>query len=295
MRLSHLTKSVMRGVIPMQPALRRVKRRFVPYEDDPGNSDYCITNGLQQLVALRDAEVSVEGAEVLEFGTGWLPLIPLLFHLGGARRLILTDVVRLMDAQTIGRAKAIITGRMRDIAAALLQSPENLQARLRMPLEFDYLAPWDAAAQPADSADLIISRAVFEHVPQAQLRGAIAEFHRILRPGGAMCHMVDNSDHWQHWDRRLSRVDFLRFEEAGPIWRLAQLNAHIYQNRLRHDDYRRLFTELGFSVLSMQGEPDPVCLQDLAALPLASQFRGRDPRDLAILTSLFVVRKDEQP
>lgn len=279
-------------MIPLQPTLRRLKRHFVPYQDDFGNSDHCITNGLEQLAALRDAGVAVEDLQVLEFGSGWLPLIPLLLHLAGVRRPILTDVAKLMDEQTIGRAKAIVGGRMGDIAEALRQSPESLEARLRTPFEFDYLVPWDAACHPADSVDLIISRAVFEHVPEDLLRGIIAEFHRILRPGGTMCHMIDNSDHWQHRDRSLSRVEFLRYEEAGPIWRLAQLNQHMYQNRLRHGDYRRLFTELGFSVVTMQGEPDPVCLNDLVDLPLASQFRGRDPSDLAILTSLFVVRKD---
>jgi SAM-dependent methyltransferase len=293
MRFSHLTQSVIRVVVPMEPTLRRLKRRFLPYEDDPGNSDYCITNGLEQLAALRNAGVPVQDATILEFGSGWLPLIPLLFHLAGARRLILTDVVKLMDAQTVGRAKVIVASRMDEIAEALRQSPESLQARLRLPFEYDYLVPWDAAAHPAGSVDLIISRAVFEHVPKDRLRYFLAQFHRILRPGGTMCHVIDNSDHWQHQERSLSRVDFLRYEEVQPIWRLAQTNLHMYQNRLRHDDYRQLFTELDFRVTVTKGEPDPICLDDLGRLPLASQFRERDHRDLAILTSLFVVQKPD--
>ena len=53
MRLDHLANAVVRAVLPFQPALRRLKRRFSPYEDDPGNSAFCITNGLDQLAALR--------------------------------------------------------------------------------------------------------------------------------------------------------------------------------------------------------------------------------------------------
>src|SRR5438270_7929774 len=105
MRLYHLADAVGRGMLPFQPALRQLKRRFFPYEDDPSNSDYCIIQGMEQLAALRESGLPVRDTEILEFGSGWLPLIPLLFHLAGARRLALTDVTKLMDEQTITRAK----------------------------------------------------------------------------------------------------------------------------------------------------------------------------------------------
>ena len=291
MKSTHLINAVVRGVIPFQPVLRQLKRRIIPYEDNPGNSDYCITNGLGQISGLREADVPVLDAEILEFGSGWLPLIPLLFHLAGARRLILTDVAKLMDEQTIARARAVIAGRMDDVAKVLHQPKEILAARLHMPFAYDYLVPWDAASHPASSVDVVISRAVFEHVPKERLRFFIAQFHRVLRPGGAMCHVIDNSDHWQHRDRSLSRVEFLRYEETDTIWRLAQINQQAYQNRLRHGDYRRLITEAGFDIVRTEGEPDPECLEHLTRLPLASHFRGRDPCDLAVLISLFVARK----
>jgi len=287
----HLANAVVRGLIPFQPLLRGLKRRFVPYEDDPDNSDYCVTNGLEQLSALRETGFLVQNAEILEFGSGWLPLIPLLFRLAGARRLILTDVAKLMDEQTTARAKAVITQRLGDVAKVLRQPKDTLAAQLHAPFPYDYLVPWDAASHPARSVDFIISRAVFEHVPENRLRFFIAQFHRILRPGGAMCHVIDNSDHWQHSDRSLSRVEFLRFEEDDLIWRLAQLNDQAYQNRLRHGDYRRLITEAGFDIVQTHGDPDPKCLEDLTRLPLSSRFRSSDPRDLAVLNSLFVARK----
>ena len=291
MRHAQLLRTALKGMVPFQPQLRRLKRRFRPYEDNPANSDYCITNGLEQIAALRQAGVPLAGAEVLEFGSGWLPLIPLLFHLAGARRLVLTDVERLMDEQTIARAKRILIGQMHRIAEVVGGQREQLMARLDEAFQPEYHVPWNARAHPAASVDLILSRATFEHVPVSALRFFLEEFHRILRPGGVMCHVVDNSDHWQHKDRNLSRVSFLRYEDEDWRWRLAQSNLQAFQNRLRHSDYLQLFLDAGFLIERTTGEPDVACLQDLQEMRLARKFASRSPRDLAILTSLFVVRK----
>jgi SAM-dependent methyltransferase len=290
-KTAHLIPMALRGLMPFSKTLRQAKRRLCPYEDNEANSQLCISNGLQQLAALREAAIPLAGVEVLEFGSGWLPLIPMLFHLAGAKRLILTDIERLMDSATIDLARNRLHGRIDEIASVLLTSRETVLARLQGPFPHDYLVPWAPAGQLGASIDLIISRAVFEHVPAAALEAFIAQFHRILRPGGAMCHLIDNSDHWQHRDRALSRLDFLRYEDDSPIWRLAQINAQAFQNRLRHAEYRRMFEVGGFQVVLEQGCPDQKCLDDLSTLPLAGRFRGMAAEDLAVLTSLFVVRK----
>lgn len=291
MKIAQVMISAAKGSVPFRNALRRAARLVRPYEDDPGNSAYCITNGLEQLVALKDAGVSVHNATVLEFGTGWLPLIPLLFHLAGARRLILTDIIKFMDAQTIVRAKSVVRGRLRDVSEALQIPLDKLEHSLQGPFEFDYMVPWNAGRQPSSSVDLIISRAAFEHVPVQQMRFFLEHFHRILRQDGAMCHVIDNSDHWQHHDRSLSRLNFLRYEESNWLWRLAQFSN--FQNRLRHDDYRRLFREAGFTIVDERAEPDPTALTDLPRLPLSTPYRNKHPSDLAVLISLFVLRRSQ--
>ncbi|WP_198369864.1 class I SAM-dependent methyltransferase [Roseomonas rosulenta] len=291
MKLHAVANSALRGVLPFQGALRRLKRRLRPYRDDPANSDYCLTQGLEQIEALRAAGVAIEGSDVLEFGSGWVPIIPLVFALAGARRVILTDVARLMDEHTTERAKEVIAGRIHDVATVLRQTADELWLRLRTPFTPSYLVPWDAETHPTKSVDIVISRAVLEHVPAETIRHFLGQFHRILRPNGAMCHVIDNSDHWQHRDRSLSRVDFLRYEDNGWRWRVAQVNEQSFQNRLRHSDYRRMLAEAGFTIAGEVGTPDARCLVDLQDLKLARRFQGRDMDDLAILESLFVARK----
>jgi SAM-dependent methyltransferase len=279
----------LKAAMPFKTQLRRFKRKFVPYTDRPENSDFCITQGLEQIRALRAAGVDFSG-DVLEFGTGWLPLIPLLFHLAGARSLTLTDIERLMDDANIDRARALVAGRIADVAAVLGQREPDLLARLAEPMRFTYLVPWDAAAHEAASADIVVSRAVFEHVPQAALRGFLRQFHRILRPDGVMCHVIDNSDHWEHIDKSLSRISFLQYDRELR-WKIANLESQNFQNQLRHSDYRRLFEEAGFTVAASEGVPDPTCLQELRTRKVADKFRSYEEGDLATLNSLFVVKR----
>ncbi|WP_291298703.1 class I SAM-dependent methyltransferase [Elioraea sp.] len=290
MKPTHLANMVLRGLLPFQPELRRLKRRLRPYADDPGNSALCITQGLEQVAALRQAGVPIAGSSVLEFGSGWLPLIPMLFHMAGADRLVLTDVERLMDDRTLEIARGRITARLDEIAVVLEQPRETLRMRLDS-FAPEYRVPWDTAAEAAASVDLIISRATFEHVPERDLSLFLRDFHRILRDEGAMCHIVDNSDHWQHKDRSLSRVDFLRYDDDAIVWRLAQINTQAFQNRLRHNDYLVLLAKAGFDAMLADGTPDPICVSDLQRLPLAARFRDYSYDDLAVLTSLFVVVK----
>jgi SAM-dependent methyltransferase len=295
MRLDRLVLTAARSIVQAYPQLRRLKRRFSGYADDPDNSNHCVTDGLAQLGALRVAGIPVAGATVLEFGCGWLPLIPLLFHLAGADRIVLTDIERLMDAGTVERARTVVARRLAEVAAAFGAEEAALAERLRTAPPFEYQVPWDAHAHPADSVDILVSRAVLEHVPEAQLAAFLRAFHRVLRPGGAMCHVIDNSDHWQHHDEGLSPLAFLAHEERSWRWRLAQVNAQFYQNRLRHSDYARLIGAAGFRILHAAGEPDPGCLRDLSSLSLASRFAGRDPADLAVLSSLYLAEKPSMP
>ena len=282
-----MVKRLAKSVVPFQDDVRRLKRRLVPYNDTVDNGAMALGVGLHQIRLLREAGADLTG-DVLELGTGWLPIVALLFHLAGARHLVLTDIRRLMDGSTVARAKRLVAACLPQIAAEFATTAAALQARLDQPMSYRYLVPWHAAQQADCSLDIIVSRTVLEHVPADVLEDYLRQFWRVLRPGGVMCHNVDNSDHWEHQDKSIGRLNFLRYED-GPLWRLASASA--YQNRLRHSDYLAMFDRTGWTTALADGPPDEQCLRDLETLPLATRFRNRDPRDLAVLSSNFVVRK----
>lgn len=282
-----MVKRLVKSAVPFQDDVRRLKRRLVPYNDTVDNGSMALTVGLRQIRLLREAGADLTG-DVLELGTGWLPIVALLFHLAGARHLVLTDIRRLMDGSTVARAKTLVANQLPLISTEFATTVDALRTRLEEPLSYSYFVPWHASRQPDCSLDVIVSRTVLEHIPPDVLEDYMSQFRRVLRPGGVMCHNVDNSDHWEHQDKSIGRLNFLRYED-GPLWRLASTSA--YQNRLRHSDYVAMFDRTGWTTLVADGPPDEQCLRDLEKLPLAARFRDRDRRDLAVLSSNFVLRK----
>lgn len=292
MKISAVLDSAARGLIPFASTIRRLKRRGLPYTDNVGNSYYCIDHGIRQIRALSESGVRIEGARVLEFGCGWLPLIPLLFSLAGAREVVMTDIDHLMDDQTVALAKQRIAERASDICEGLGCTPTEIDATLRS-FSPNYQAPWNPYSHPTDDIDILVSRAVLEHVPAQDLERLFPRFLRILVPGGVCCHIVDNSDHWEHKDKSLSRVNFLRYEEREIIWRLAQLNVQSFQNRLRHSDYLSMLQKAGFMIVADHGEPDPASIKAIATMRVAKPFLNKRPDDLCTLESLIIARKPD--
>jgi SAM-dependent methyltransferase len=285
-----LVKRAIKSVLPFQSRLRQMKRKLLPYSDTQSNGLMALTAGLYQIGLLRRAGATLTG-DVLELGAGWLPIVPLLFHIAGARRLIMTDIERLMDSGTIEQARRLIGDNLAAVADAFGEREADLRSRLGQPFSYRYLVPWSPSEIASGSVDIVVSRAVLEHIPPDQMETYLHEFRRILRPSGLMSHNVDNSDHWQHQDRSISRLNFLRYD-GGLLWNFA--SALGYQNRMRHSDYLALFERTGWSPVIAEGEPDARCLDDLRALPLAPAFSGRDHRDLAILSSNFVLRRSTE-
>jgi hypothetical protein len=100
-----------------------------------------------------------------------------------------------------------------------------------------------------------------------------------LAPRGVAVHLIDPSDHFQHTDASITKINFLRFTETD--WRSIAGNHFAYCNRLRASDYARLFSEAGFSMADEQRvvDPDGVALLQ-RAFPVDARFAGYSDMDL---------------
>ena len=76
-----------------------------------------------------------------------------------------------------------------------------------------------------------------------------------------MCHVIDMSDHFEHHDKSISRVNFLKYGDSA--WSVTGWNAQNYQNRPRHHEFIALFRRAGFEILRELAEPDPLALAAL--------------------------------
>lgn len=297
-QLSYLRSSVF-ALLPGGPWLRTIKRKLIPY---PAKLDLeTFDNAFEMIAMLEQAGMHPRGNVLLEVGSGWRPIIPLIMRLAGADRVYLVDAQRLLDIHLLRGIARELCERADTIAARLGTDAAHVRAALDCPADASlaellehfrlvYLAPADATALALDdgSIDIAISRAVLEHIPPPTLGHIFTELHRVLKADGGMCHIVDNSDHWWHRDARLSRVNFLRYSESR--WRWFAINPLDYQNRLRHSDYLRLARQAGFQIAEDRSVPDARALAELQHLRVDRTFAAYRPDDLAVLISRFVAR-----
>ena len=279
----------LKACIPCKAQLRRIQRSIRPYRSLPSNDELALEQGVE-LVRLVHGH-GMNATVVMEVGTGWIPTIPHIMHAYGAERLVLTDVERLSDPQSFDHAKKLVEGAIGRIGDACTGDPDTLRANLRRPLNYDYRCPPRLEELENGSVDLVYSRTVLEHIPEKLLRELLLTWKNLLRPGGYAVHFIDNSDHFEHRDKTLSRLNFLTLPDW--LWRIASFNTQNYQNRLRHSQYIELFENAGYEIVSVEGKPDSRTLVELENLTLQKQFTRFDKAELAILTTVIVCRKPD--
>jgi SAM-dependent methyltransferase len=137
----------------------------------------------------------------------------------------------------------------------------------------------------SDSADLIISRAVLEHVDH--LSATFADMRRTLRPGAVAVHQVDLKSHGLH---RHNPLDFLTW--PADLWSRMYRHKGV-PNRWRVDRYRRYVEANELKTLLFQ----PTELADVKHIEevrpyLAAQFQAVSDEDLSWLGFWLVCSKE---
>jgi hypothetical protein len=296
-------KAVLDGLksfIPLQRPLRAAYRALKPYQTNSDNDACLIADAVNQIKQLHELGYSVEGKSVVEIGTGWKPVLPLIYNMCGAAKITTVDQERLLDAHTFRSAIDFVTsstsitkGLNGAIKVPHLGSARGHGLELESLLKdylIDYRAPFRFQDLATNSADLIVSRDVLEHVPEDLLWTIFQESQRILRPGGLLCHTIDVSDHWEHKDKSISKVNFLRYE--GPLWGLAGLNPQNFQNRLRRSEYVAMLERVGFRVLMATGAPDQSSMDALRSMELCRRYAELPHEELAVLYTTIIAKAD---
>ena len=112
-----------------------------------------------------------------------------------------------------------------------------------------YISPGDASKTEinSNSIDFHFSCTTFEHIPKYYLNEIMIEASRILKNKACSIHLIDPSDHFQHQDSSISKINFLKFSESE--WNSIAGNDFAYCNRLRHSDYCQIFKNNHFSIV----------------------------------------------
>jgi SAM-dependent methyltransferase len=243
-----------------------------------------------------------------EVGTGRVPTAPLAFFLMGAKKTITVDLNPYVVADLTKETVDYIVdnqSQVREIFGALLVEERinqlitfaqttnfSLSSFLTL-CQIEYMAPGDASKTglPEDFVDFHTSYTVFEHIPPSILKEILKEGNRITRANGLLVHSVDYSDHFSHSDQNISPINFLQFSDSQ--WSKYGDNRYMYMNRLRHDDFLKIYDSIGHEVLHVAPNISTKCLELLESgdLLVDVRFSRKSIHTLSITASWFVTRR----
>lgn len=256
---------------------------------------------LVQMKVLRDLDFHVQGRDLLEIGTGWLPVFPLCFALAGARRCHTFDLHRHLNLAVVAKALHELERHLPAIAQACGDAESLVRERWQRLAEagegadilaaagIEYHAPADATLTglPDASVALVFSNSVLEHVTPAVLAPMMRESCRVLQPDGLSLHSVNCGDHYAYFDRSITQVHYLRFSDRQ--WRKWN-NDLLYQNRLRPVDFIDAARAAGMDVLLDMHVPRPELMARFEQIPFAPEFRRYPPEQLCCTSVTFAAR-----
>lgn len=149
----------------------------------------------------------------------------------------------------------------------------------------EYLVKDNGLSGLHNKVDLVISRAVLEHVND--LDATFIDMHSALVDGGIAVHQVDLKSHGLH---KRNKLDFLTWPNA--IWELMYSQKGV-PNRLRVDSYKKAIASSGFKLKVFE----PTLLADKKEVEevrpyLAKVFREISDEDLTWLGLWIVIEKE---
>lgn len=255
-----------------------------------------VRDWLGMIRLLQACGVDVRDAATMEIGTGWFPTLPICFWLAGARSCVTFDLNRHLRPELTRRLVAVLAQHLNTIATAvgvpladIRSRYEKLGTDILTTSQITYAFPADASHTdlPDHSIDIVFSNSVLEHVTVDALPAIMRETRRILRPSGVAVHCVACNDHYAHFDRSISYINYLRF--STEEWRRWN-NSLQYQNRLRAPDFLHAAESCDFEIVMAEQCVRPGVDDALITLPIAPEFNRYSREELAATTVNFVCR-----
>jgi SAM-dependent methyltransferase len=245
--------------------------------------------------------VPLEGAVVVEVGTGWVPLPTLLLYLCGTRRIVTYDIARharysetreLLElirqdldvcSEVLGVPRELVDQRLARVEPA--SNLDQLFARANI----EYIAPGDASKTGLSdgSADVYYSWSVIEYMPLPVVHAVFREARRILKPTGRFFAMVGCEDEYSWFDKRLPSQHNLKYSDEQ--WKRIAMNDVRYINRLRDPEFMEIAEQHGAKVEDIQRDLRPEDIEQVNNMKLAERFARFAPEQNAVRRMEFIL------
>ena len=242
-----------------------------------------------------------------ELGSGKVPILPIALWLMGAKKIISIDkdlyfsndlffeFIRYLksDQENISYImnNKCIKERLEKLIHFPFQESDDIRSALKDNFSIEFLSIENKNQKTivTESIDFYISYSVLEHIDIKVLNEVLLDSKNILKNDGLQIHFIDYSDHYAQTDRTISRLNFLKFSDR--IWNIFSSNFFMYVNRLRHDDFIKLFNQNKLRVLNEEIFRDNNFSQFKKKFKINSKFANKKDDILNIIGAWIILQK----
>ena len=188
---------------------------------------------------------------LLEFGAGksLAQNIFLSYKFNQNMEQTLIDIAKMLDLDLFNEANNQIS---RLLEVNKLPEAKSI-SDLKKYYNINYLAPMNLEQIRKDNIkfDACISSTTLEHLSIEDLEKYFSLLKKIIKKNGIVSALIDYSDHYSHTDIGIGSLNFLQFSENE--WKKYN-TPMLFQNRLRHQDYREFFKSHNYKLFEITGD-----------------------------------------
>tara|TARA_B100001093_G_scaffold519881_1_gene611086 strand:- start:1909 stop:2748 length:840 start_codon:yes stop_codon:yes gene_type:complete len=188
--------------------------------------------------------ISMKSPSIIEFGAG-KNLSQNIFLSNFFSKQTLVDLNTMIDFQLVNSAIEKIANLDKSFKNIKIKNLSDLSKYYNI----EYIAPLNLITTKnfnSDQFDGCISTNTLEHIPNDQLYEIFYKLKIIIKNEGIVSAVIDYSDHYSHTDRQIGPLNFLQY--STNEFKKYNHNNH-FQNRMRHNDYKKIFQELGYEII----------------------------------------------
>lgn len=193
---------------------------------------------------LDESSLILNKKNILEIGSGWLPLMPYLFKINNNINTIYTyDINEHYSPENL---KKIDTYFNKSFSTNFKY--KNFKT-YKIPDFIHYFPNCNITntTLPNDIS-LYFSRFVLEHIPPTDIEKMHKKLYDEINHEAYILHLISPSDHRAYSDSSLSYYDFLKYSQKE--WNTIQTKFD-YHNRLRLPEYLDIFKKSGFDIIHL--------------------------------------------
>ena len=189
----------------------------------------------------QQLNIAIEEKTILDFGSGWLPMMPYFFlYQLKAKKVLTYDINRHFQKTSILKLNAAFS---KLYGYTVIVDSKN---KYGLPAGIDYVPLCDLTKAAIPKVDVIFSRYVLSHMT----KNDVIELHRKIKnelPANTyLIHYISPSDLRQYVNKDISMQDFLQYSEEE--WNKIQTKFSSH-NRMRLPQFLEIFKSLDFEVV----------------------------------------------